>query len=160
MSRPMVTGILAPFPRNGASETPQDFLSLIKFFTCLTPVTERAVSAARSLWASVSTAPVSVTSPSNVSTEIAKPRRIDSSKSFALTFVVIVASSMTSPVLLPAGVWHANREENITVKIAALNQTRFLVILHRLSFSSLLLKCFPTSRLARKTTVPPLAQVI
>jgi hypothetical protein len=42
-----------------------------------------------------------------MSTDMAKPRKKDWSKSFALTFFVMVASSTTCPAVRPAGVWQA-----------------------------------------------------
>jgi hypothetical protein len=85
------------------------FFNWIRLFTLRTPLVEPAICPALVLSFSVSTAPVKVTIPSKVATEIAKPLRMDSSRSFAFTLVVIAASSTTSPAVLPAGVVQAVR---------------------------------------------------
>jgi hypothetical protein len=105
---------LKPVPRSRKKILPaltKDHMpfTLRRLFTFLTPLVDPAIWPAFSFCSSVFTAPVRVTVPSKVLTEMAKPLKMDSSKSFALTFVVMVASSTTCPADLPAGVW---QEEN------------------------------------------------
>ncbi len=64
------------------------------FFTSRTPWTERAMAVARSLWASLSTKPLSCTVPRKVSTCTSRARTISSATRADLTFAVRVELSM------------------------------------------------------------------